>query len=46
MWSMMIDLIISTLGGLIAYAITEAIKNKKNNRPEPANFDDDSPYQE
>ena len=44
MLSMIIDLIISTLGGLLAYAITEAIKNKKNNRPESANFDDNSPY--
>ena len=46
MLSMIIDLIISTLGGLLAYAITEAVKNKKNNRPEPEKPDDDSSHLE
>ena len=44
MLSIIIDLIISVAGGLIAYAITEAIKNKKNNRPEPEKPDDHSSY--
>ncbi len=44
MLEIIVNLIISIAGSMIATVILEAIKNKKNNRPEPEKPDDNSSY--
>ena len=44
MLEIIVNLIISIAGSMIATVILEAQKNKKNNRPESAKPDDDSSY--
>ena len=44
MLEIIVNLIISIAGSMIATVVLEAIKNKKNNRPESANFDDHSSH--
>ena len=42
MLEIIMNLIISTSGSIIAYVMIEAVKNKKNNRPKPEKLDDHS----
>ena len=42
MLEIIMNLIISTSGSIIAYVMIEAVKNKKNNRPQSGKRDDHS----
>ena len=40
MLEIIMNLVIRTAGSIIAYVVIEAVKNKKNNRPESGKRDD------
>ena len=44
MLEILINLVVSIAGSIIAYVVIEAVKNKKNNRPKPGKLDDYSSH--